>query len=160
MTGSAVSFDALDVGTEWQTGARTVEAALIEAFASLSGDRTPIHTDRESARLAGYPDLVAHGTLVIALATGLLCQVGNLTASALATRGLDWQFSRPVLAGSTVRCRARVMSKRAVSDSAGLVDLRVELLDTSGRRLQHGTLRLLLRRATPAERSTHAAADA
>ncbi|MDR2307970.1 MAG: MaoC family dehydratase [Paucimonas sp.] len=40
-------------------------AADIEHWASLSGDRNPIHFDREAARRMAAPDVVAHGMLVL-----------------------------------------------------------------------------------------------
>jgi acyl dehydratase len=142
----ATSFDDLNIGAEWRTAERCVDEALIRAFAELSGDRTPVHLQRDAARRAGYEDVVAHGTLVAAVATGLLCEVGNLTASALATRRMEWEFAQPVVAGTRVHCLAKVSAKRIVSAATGLLDLDIHVLDAAGRRLQRGRMRLLVRR--------------
>ena len=41
----------------------TADIATLHAYAEASGDRNPIHLDREVARNMGLPDLIAHGML-------------------------------------------------------------------------------------------------
>ena len=43
-------FDEFEVGQAWDTPARTITEADIVAFAGLSGDFNPLHTDEEFAR--------------------------------------------------------------------------------------------------------------
>lgn len=146
MSTTPLFFEDLQVGSEWRTAERRVDAPLIAAFAELSGDDSPIHVQAEAARQAGYPRTVAHGILVTALATGLLAKLGNLRDSSLAIRRLEWEFSEPVLEGEAISCQASVAGKRAVSASAGLVDVELEVLNQEGRCLQRGKLRLVVRR--------------
>lgn len=149
MTHGPLFFDDLTVGMAWQTAERAISAELVAAFAELSGDRTPVHLDAAAARAAGYPGVVAHGLLVAAVATGLLSQATPLAPGVLATRRLEWEFSRPVVAGTAIRCLARLASTRPAGPATGLADLEVEVVDAAGVRLQRGRLRLLLRRRPP-----------
>ena len=57
----------------WRPGDQLAELALppvtratLRAYAEASGDRNPIHLDPETARAAGFPDVIAHGMLVMA----------------------------------------------------------------------------------------------
>jgi acyl dehydratase len=58
-----LSFAMLETGMcstlEW-----TVDDAMIDAFAALSGDQNPLHVDRAYAREHGFDDRVAHGFLL------------------------------------------------------------------------------------------------
>jgi acyl dehydratase len=42
----------------------TITEQSLEAFAALSGDHAPVHTDGAHARAMGFPDRIAHGFLV------------------------------------------------------------------------------------------------
>jgi 3-hydroxybutyryl-CoA dehydratase len=65
------SLDELKVGTEARFDHRvTVEE--LDAFARLSGDRNPLHTDRAYARSAGYADRVVHGAFMSALVSRMV----------------------------------------------------------------------------------------
>lgn len=144
--GRTLWFDDLRDGMEWRSEPRLVDAALVNQFATVSGDFTPIHVDAAAAQAAGYPGPLAHGVLVLALATGLLARLGHLAASTLAIRRLAWLCPHPVLVGTTVHCVARVGQTRPVSSQSGLVRLDLAMVDESGRTLQHGRLDLVLRR--------------
>lgn len=51
-----------DLGPAWL---RQMQREALHAYAELSGDRNPIHLDREQAILAGHPDLICHGMLAM-----------------------------------------------------------------------------------------------
>lgn len=63
MRAAHVPFEDLHVGRvaelQW-----IVSADEIDAFATLSGDHNPLHTDAAFARAQGFPDRVAHGFLL------------------------------------------------------------------------------------------------
>ena len=58
-------------GQKIESERRVVSAADIDAFCELSGDHNPLHTDDEHARAAGFAGRIAHGLLVLSIATGL-----------------------------------------------------------------------------------------
>jgi acyl dehydratase len=72
-------------------------------YAEASGDRNPIHLDKQKARQAGLPGMICHG-----LCTMAFCHkaaVDNLCGperNPLKLRTLCVQFSRPVLPGQTL----------------------------------------------------------
>lgn len=51
--------DGLTVALDW-----LVEAADIDRFSALSGDRNPLHMNPDFARSRGFTDRVAHGFLL------------------------------------------------------------------------------------------------
>ena len=50
----------------------TIDDAAMAAFADLSGDRNPLHTDAAFARSRGFPDRVVYGGLILARVSRLL----------------------------------------------------------------------------------------
>jgi len=75
--------------------------SLIGAYAQASGDANPIHADREAARRIGFPDVPAHGMLVMGMA-------GRAFAEWFPGRTLRlWQasFVEPVLPGERLHVR-------------------------------------------------------
>ena len=56
-------YEDAKVGDECITPSVTVTAEMINAYADLSGDHTPIHVDEEYARKSDFGTRVAHGLL-------------------------------------------------------------------------------------------------
>ena len=44
-----------------------IDAAILDRFAELSGDKNPIHRDVPEAKAYGFPRQAAHGALLVAL---------------------------------------------------------------------------------------------
>ena len=63
-------LEELTAGEAFATAARTVTEGNVDFFAGLSGAFNPLHTDEESARQSLMKGRIAHGMLVLALATG------------------------------------------------------------------------------------------
>jgi acyl dehydratase len=61
----------------------------VDQFAGLSGDFNPLHTDEESARQGPMKGRIAHGMLVLAIATGQVNQLGLYEGTTLALLGMD-----------------------------------------------------------------------
>ena len=71
-------YEDLEVGYKVISAARTISEADIMAFASISGDWNAIHVDAEYAKTAGFGERVAHGLLVLSIASSLAMQLGFL----------------------------------------------------------------------------------
>lgn len=99
-------------GQTFQTPARTIFMHDITAFAQMSGDWHPLHTDEEFARQSIHGGLIAHGTLVLCAATGLLARVGLFDDKAMAFLGVDWSIEAAVRPGDTIHVQATVNSVR------------------------------------------------
>ncbi|MBN9550939.1 MAG: MaoC family dehydratase, partial [Alphaproteobacteria bacterium] len=117
LTGFGLSYEDVEVGDHFETPSRDVTAAVIDAFAEMTGDRFEIHMSDEAARRHGFPVRVAHGLLVLSLVDGLK---NNAIARfrSVASLGWTWKFSAPVLAGDTVNAQVTVAEKRTTRNPA------------------------------------------
>src|SRR5438105_1540973 len=101
-------FDDIAVGQQWESLGRTVTEADLVNFAGVSGDFNPIHIDHEFARTTPFHGPVAHGLLVLSMASGLaLFSPPMRTLAFLMIR--EWHFRGAVFIGNTVRMRTRVL---------------------------------------------------
>src|SRR6266404_4375457 len=109
-TTSHLFFDDVEVGQVWESLGRTVTEADIVNFAGLSGDFNPIHIDHAFAQTTAFRRPIAHGLLVLSIASGLTQHCPPMrTLAFLEIRG--WQFKGPVFIGDTIRGRVKVLSK-------------------------------------------------
>lgn len=140
-------FEEYEVGQSITSQGRTVTEADVVAFAALSGDWNPMHTDAEFASEHPFGQRVAHGLLVLSIASGLAVRLGFLEETALAFREIgDWKFSLPVYFGDTVRVRATVLETKPMRRlGGGLVTLKVQILNQDGKIVQRGTWGVLVR---------------
>ena len=91
----------------------------IMAFARLTGDDNPMHTDPDYAKTHMFGQQVAHGLLVLSVASGLAWRLGFMQGTVLAFRDLEWKFSRPVFIGDRIRVRAEVHQRKTMSRLGG-----------------------------------------
>jgi len=91
----------------------TVTQDMIDRFADLTGDHQWIHVDRErAARESPFGGTIAHGALVLSLATSLL---DFLPKHLPVSRGVNYgadrlRFTHPVRAGARIRGRRTVIA--------------------------------------------------
>jgi acyl dehydratase len=117
-----VGFDELEVGEEFETPGRPVTESDVVAFAALTGDEHPQHTDARWAASSPFGERIAHGMLVLSFAVGLAPLDPDRV---LALRRLgDVVFKRPVMLGDKIHVRGSVVRLRALSEDAGLVTCR------------------------------------
>jgi acyl dehydratase len=138
-------FEDFEVGREYATGAREVAQADVEAFAAVSGDRNPLHLDEAHAAGTVFGGRIAHGVLGLAVATGLLNQLGLTRGTLVALLGLRWDFRAPVRAGDVLRARLRVAgTERSRKGGRGVVRLAVALVNQRGEAVQEGELTMMV----------------
>ncbi len=103
-------FDDLSEGQVFISLGRTVTEADIVNFAGLSGDYNPIHIDHAFAAKTPFRRPIAHGLLVVAIASGLSSNSPPLRIQAfLGVKNL--LFHEPVYIGDTIRVKCTVVSK-------------------------------------------------
>ena len=123
-------FEEFQIGDATESVGRTITEADIVNFAGLSGDFNLIHTDAEYARGHMFGQRVAHGLLVLSVASGLAVRLGFMENTILAFRGLEWRFTAPVFAGDTVRVRLEVEATKPMPRlGGGLVTLKMEVIN-------------------------------
>ncbi|MFE6922361.1 fused (3R)-hydroxyacyl-ACP dehydratase subunits HadA/HadB [Nocardia sp. NPDC057663] len=69
---TTLSFDELTVGAELPIRDARLSRGDLVNYAGVSGDGNPIHWDESIARLAGLPDVIAHGMLTMGLGAGFV----------------------------------------------------------------------------------------
>ncbi len=139
-------FEDFEVGDTIETDGRTITEADIVMFAGLSGDHYKLHTNEEYAKTTPFGTRIAHGLLVLSIATGLSMQLGFMNGTVEAFMGLEWQFRRPVFMGDTVRVRAEVAEKKLRPRlGGGLVTLKVKVLNQKDETVHRGTWTVLVR---------------
>ena len=139
-----VGFDELAVGEEFETVGRTVTEADVAAFAALTGDEHPQHTDAEWAASSPFGERIAHGMLILSLAVGLAPLDPDRV---LALRRLgEAVFKRPVLLGDTINVHGSVLRMRALSEEAGLVGCRWTIVNQRGELCARAEVEVIWRR--------------
>jgi acyl dehydratase len=141
-------FEDVEVGFRFETPSRTVTEADLVAFAGVSGDFNPLHTDAVFAAGSIYGGRIAHGALVLSLATGLRQRVGLFDGTLMGLLEIrSWRFSVPVRIGDTIRVVTEVIELRPTSKpDRGVMVQRVEVRNQEDAVVQTGELVALLRR--------------
>ena len=67
-----LSFDELAVGDELPVHHTRLSRGDLVNYAGVAGDANPIHWDEDIAKLAGLPDVIAHGMLTMGLGAGFV----------------------------------------------------------------------------------------
>ena len=133
-------FEEFIVGDQTESVGRTITEADIVNFAGLSGDYNLIHTDAEYSKRQMFGQRVAHGLLVLSIASGLAVRLGFMEDTILAFRGLEWKFNAPVFIGDTIRVRVTVEATKPVPRlGGGIVTLKMEVVNQRDEVVNRGT---------------------
>jgi acyl dehydratase len=143
----SLSFEEFEVGKSITTVGRTVTEADIVSFAALSGDWTRIHTDASYAAHHPFGQRVAHGLLVVSIASGLVIRLGFIEDTVLAFREIEaWKFSLPVFIGDTVHVRATVTESKSMPRlGGGQVKFKIDVLNQDNQVVMKGIWSLLVK---------------
>jgi 3-hydroxybutyryl-CoA dehydratase len=87
---------------------KTIGEADVVLFAGISGDFNPLHVDAEFASRSVFGARVAHGTLTLGVAAGVLGTM--LPGLGTVATGLSVEFHAPVFIGDTITARVEVAS--------------------------------------------------
>jgi acyl dehydratase len=141
-------FEEFQIGDTAESVGRTVTEADIVMFAGLSGDYNLIHTDAEYSKTQLFGQRVAHGLLVLSIASGMAVRLGFMEDTVLAFRGLEWRFAAPVFAGDTIRLRVTVEETKPMPRlGGGLVKFKMEVINQRSETVNRGTWDVLCRGA-------------
>lgn len=124
-------FHEFQIGQKITSPGRTITEADIVNFAGLSGDYMQIHTDDEFAKNTPFTKRIAHGLLVMSIASGLAARTGVLEGTVLAFREINsWKFIKPVFIGDTVSVEMEVLSTKEMKRiGAGAVVIILRVLN-------------------------------
>ena len=104
-----LTYDELEMGQVFTSGARTITEADVVNFAGLSGDYNPIHVDAEFAKKSPMGQRIAHGLLSLTVASGLANQLGILEGTVIAMMKMEISFTTPVFFGDTIRLKLEII---------------------------------------------------
>jgi 3-hydroxybutyryl-CoA dehydratase len=149
-------FDRLQVGGRFSSRARTVTEADLVAFAALTWDSHPVHTDAEWAAASEFGGRIAHGALILSYSVGLVPFDPELV---LALRGFERvAFKRPLRIGETIHVEGELESKRELDAASGLVVFAWRVLNQDGDAVALAKVKVVWRRRPGA--APEAAAEA
>lgn len=145
-------WDDAKEGDECISPTYEVTEARVMAYADLTGDHTPVHTDEEYARTTPFGTRVAHGLFGLSIADGLktISEYRFLPGMSL---GWTWDFLGPIKLGDTLYVKFRVGSMRPSRSKPGwgIVVLPSELINQRGEVVQKGEHRLMIPRRPDAQ---------
>lgn len=142
-------FEDCTVGRAVTSPGRTVTETDVVAFAALTGDWHPLHTNAVYAAGSEFGQRVAHGLLGLGITVGLMARCGLVEPAVLALLGInEWRFSAPVRLGDTIVVRAVIQSARPSrgKPDRGIVVMTIEVSRADGVVVQQGQLTLMIAR--------------
>jgi acyl dehydratase len=139
-------FEEFEIGQEFTTVGRTVTESDIVRFAGLSGDYNQIHTDAEFSKQTHFKQRIAHGLLVVSIASGLIAQTGFIDGTVLAFREIkDWKFTKSVFIGDTVHLVCKVSETKAIPRlGGGAVSIKLSVLNQNDEMVMKGVWNVLM----------------
>jgi acyl dehydratase len=129
-------FEHLSLGQEASFQA-TITAAMIDDFARLSGDNSPLHMDAAFARSLGHPDRLAHGMLSASLFSTL---VGvHLPGKHALLHELKSSFHQPIFPGTMVTVHGQVSYLNQAFKQA---EIKASIRDAAGKKLVAASIKV------------------
>ncbi len=124
------TFDDFVIDEEIVSGARTVTETDVVNFACLSGDFHPEHMNEEYARKGPLGERIAHGLLIMSMATGLLNQTGAFEGTSIAILEVTVRFIKAVKFSDTIRAIQKIVGKKETSKpDRGVLTSRITVLN-------------------------------
>ncbi|MFQ5921736.1 MAG: MaoC/PaaZ C-terminal domain-containing protein [Anaerolineales bacterium] len=139
-------FEEFEVGQRISSVGRTITEADLVNFAGVSADFNSIHTDIAFSADSFFEQRVAHGLLVLSVASGLAMRTGLMEGTVIAWRDIrDWRFSQPVFIGDTVRAELEVVETKPIPRlGGGQVNLGVKIINQDDKMVMKGNWGLLV----------------
>jgi acyl dehydratase len=105
---------------------RTVTARDIELFTEISGDRNPLHYDKEAARATRFGGIVVQGGIISAILNAVVAE--DLPGPGTVFLQVNWNFKAPVRPGDIITGEVKVTKVREDKPIAEM-ETRVVLAD-------------------------------
>jgi len=145
-----LTFEQFNVGDRFASQGRTVTEADVVAFAGLSGDFNPLHTDASFAQGTPFGERIAHGMLVAAMASGMANWTGVFEGTTLALMEQVLRYKGAVRLGDTVHLELEVAEKKETSKAdRGVVTFEARVVNQKGEGVIEGRWTLMMRRKEP-----------
>lgn len=139
-------LEEFEVGQKIVTAGRTITEADVVNFAGLSGDYNQIHVDAAYSANGPFGQRVAHGLLVLSIASGLAVLTGVMEGTVMAFREVNnWKFIKPVFMGDTIHVVLEVMETKPMRRiGGGSVTIEVSVVNQSDDAVMKGVWTVLI----------------
>lgn len=125
-----LTYDEFEIGAAYRSQARTITEADVVAFAGISGDFNPLHTDAEFASTTPFGERIVHGMLTVAISTGMSNWTGLFEGTTIALMEQNIQYKGAVKFGDTVHLQLEVTEKNETSKpDRGIVKFAARMLN-------------------------------
>jgi acyl dehydratase len=142
-----LTFDEFEVGANYLAQSRTVTEADVVTFAGLSGDFNPLHTDAEFGKRTPFGERIAHGMLIMAMATGMAQWTGIFEGTTLALMEQVIRYKGAVKFGDTIHLELSVLEKKTTSKpDRGVVRFAAQVCNQRAEVVIDGEWTLLMKR--------------
>lgn len=139
------TFDQFSAGDEFYTASRTITEADVVSFAGLSGDYNPLHTDQVFMEKSAFGGRIAHGALILSVATGLANQLGIFEGTTIAVLEMVTRFTAAVKLGDTVRVVLTINDKKeSKKPNRGVVNVGLKVLNQTDQAVLEGSWAVML----------------
>ena len=141
-------LEELEVGHTYVSRERVITQADVDAFADVSGDHNPLHTDPAYGATTIFGECVAHGALGYAAATGLANEMGLFLGTDIAFLGCSLTYPNPLRIGATVHLEMTPTEVRPSSSKPdrGVVTLSVKLVNAEGAAVMDSEWKIMMKR--------------
>lgn len=140
-------YEEFHPGDEFITAKRTVFQSDIIAYAGLTGDWNPMHTDAEFAGQSQYGQIIAHGPLTFAIGLGLITRMGTFDGTGIAYLEAFHKCTLPVFAGDTLQVRMEVIDcKETSKKDRGIVSYVNYVINQKGEVVQEQRWKMLMKK--------------
>lgn len=114
----------------------TVTPQMMDAFAALTGDVSPIHMNEAYAQQRGYPGRVVYGMLGASFFSTLAGVY--LPGEHCLLHGVECRFARPVFVGDTLTVTGTVTS---VSEVGSEAEIKAAVINQHGQKVIRGIIK-------------------
>ena len=113
---------------------RTVSTRDIELFTELTGDRNPLHYDRQAAAASRFGGIIVQGGVTSGLLNAVVAE--ELPGPGSVFLHVDWHFKSPVRPGDEITAEVEVLEAR---EDKPLTRLRTTVTNQEGTTVLDGS---------------------
>jgi acyl dehydratase len=144
-----LTYDQFELGASYHSQGRTITEADVVNFAGLSGDFNPLHTDAEFGKHTPFGERIAHGALVVSIATGMANWTGIFEGTTIALMEQVIRYRGVVLFGDTVHLELEVQEKKPTSKpDRGIVYFAARMINHRDEVVVDGVWTLMMKRVS------------
>ena len=114
----------------------------IDSFAALTGDKHPLHTDKDYAKASGYKDVIAHGLLLSSYTSRLIGM--KLPGRNALVVSEEFEYKKPSFPGDELKILGTVSE---VDERFSLLTIKVSVLNQNNEKVAKGYYKVMMRRA-------------